>query len=100
MLYEYVLQEENVAILDISRILMIVMQSRFTETELAALAKQYRMAAGKTRAAAARELNVSRPCVFNAEEHADSSLGKLRIRIIEKYSGMKVVGPEYRLVKL
>ena len=76
------------------------MESRFTETQLAALAKKYRLAAGKTRAQAARELKVSRPSVFNAEECPDNSLGKLRIRIIEKYSGMKVSGPEYRLVKV
>ena len=44
-------------------------------------------------------MNVSRPSVFNVEERPDNSLGKLRIRIIDKYPGMKVVGPEYRLVK-
>ena len=76
------------------------METRFAETELAALAKKFRVAAGKNRAEAARELKVSRPSIFNAEEFPDNSLGKLRIRIIERYSGLKVVGPEYRLIKI
>jgi DNA-binding XRE family transcriptional regulator len=69
-----------------------------TEPELATLAKKFRVAAGKTRAQAARELGVSRPSVFNAEENPDASLFKLRKKIIEKYSSLKVEGPEYRLI--
>ena len=71
-----------------------------TEAELATWAKKFRKAAGKTRAAAARELGVSRPSIFEAEECPESSLFKLRKRIIEKYSTVKVKGPEYRLVML
>src|SRR4051794_27681590 len=37
------------------------------ESELGALAKKFRKAAGKTRAQVARELRVSEPCIFNAE---------------------------------
>ena len=76
-----------------------MIEKRYTEAELGALAKKFRIAAGKNRAEAARELGVSRPSIFEAEESPEASLSRLRIRIIEKYSGMKVVGPEYRLEK-
>ncbi len=68
------------------------------ETELAALAKKFRKAAGKTRAEVARELRVSEPCIFNAEEKPSASLFKVRKRMIERYSELKVEGPEYRLI--
>ncbi len=74
-------------------------ERKVAEADLAKLAKQFRVAAGKTRAAAARELGVSRPSIFNAEEKPEDSLFKLRKRIIEKYSDFRVIGPEYHLVK-
>jgi hypothetical protein len=71
----------------------------FSENDLASLAKKFRKASGKNRAQAARDLHVSRPSVFDAEESPGQSLFKLRKRIIEKYSDFKVAGPEFRLVK-
>ena len=65
----------------------------FEESDLAALAKKYREASGKSRAHAARELGVSRPTLFNAEERPTLSLTKVRIKIIETYSTRKVIGP-------
>ena len=70
-----------------------------TEKDLAALAMKYRVAAGKNRAAAARELGVARPSLIQAEDSPKKSLFKLRKRIIEKYSTYKVVGPVYWLEK-
>ena len=68
-----------------------------TEKDLMALAKKYRKATGKTRAAVARELGVARPTVVQAEENSEQSLTKLRIRIIEAYSQHKVTGPWFKL---
>lgn len=65
------------------------------ERELAGLAKKYREAAGKSRAEAARELKVARPTVVNAEEHPERSLTRVRIRLIEAYSPLKISGPHY-----
>lgn len=62
---------------------------------LAALAKRCREDAGKTRAQAARELNVSRPAIFHAEEAPDQGMTLLRRRIIEAYSNYTVDGPVY-----
>jgi DNA-binding XRE family transcriptional regulator len=68
-----------------------------SDRELAATAKKYRKAAGKTRAQAARELGVSQPSVFHAEESPSKSLFMLRKRLIEKYSPFRVKGPIYVL---
>ncbi len=68
-----------------------------TESELASFAKKFRLATGKSRAQAARELGVARPTVFQAEENPELSLFKLRKRIIERYSPFKVIGPVYLL---
>lgn len=68
-----------------------------SEAELATLAKKCREAAGKTRAQAARELKVSNPSIFQAEESPEKSLFKLRKRIIQKYSVLRVRGPVYLL---
>ena len=65
--------------------------------QLCAIAKRYRIAAGKSRAQAARELGVARPAIVYAEEAPEKSLFKLRKRIIEKYSPHKVVGPAFWL---
>ncbi len=67
------------------------------DTDLAATAKKYRIASGKSRAQAARELGVARPAIIYAEEAPEKSLFKLRKRIIEKYSPYRVVGPAYWL---
>ena len=69
----------------------------FTEKELAALAKKFRVAAGKNRSEAARELGVARPSLIHAEDYPEKTFVKLRCRMIEKYSSYKVVGPVYRL---
>ena len=69
------------------------------EEELAALAKKFRLATGKNRATIARELKVSRPSLIQAEDFPDKNLTKLRIRVIEKYSTFKVIGPRYWLDK-
>ena len=67
------------------------------EKDLAALAKRFRKQAGKTRAEAGRELDVSHVSIHRAEENPDISLFKLRVRMIEAYSPFKVVGPVFYL---
>jgi DNA-binding XRE family transcriptional regulator len=69
----------------------------FSESDLAALAKEFRLKTGKKKSEAAEELGVSRPTMQLAEETPGQSLTKLRIRIIEKYSPYKVLGPVYML---
>jgi len=68
-----------------------------TEKELATLAKKFREAAGKSRAEAGRELDVSHVSIHRAEENPEESLFKLRARMIEKYSPFEVVGPVFYL---
>jgi DNA-binding XRE family transcriptional regulator len=68
-----------------------------TEKDLTKLAKQFRELAHKSRAQAGRELGVSHVSIYRAEENPNESLTKLRIRIIEAYSTLKVVGPVFRL---
>jgi DNA-binding XRE family transcriptional regulator len=70
-----------------------------SETDLAALAKRFRKQAKKTRAKAAREMQVSQTSIFNAEESPEQSLLKMRIRMIEAYSPFNVVGPVFFLEK-
>ncbi len=65
--------------------------------DLAALAKRFRLAVGKSRAEAAREMNVSQTSIFHAEESPELSLLRLRIQMIEAYSPFRVVGPGFRL---
>ncbi len=72
-------------------------QDIVTETELAGLAKKFREQSGKTKIEAAAELGIGRPSVQLAEENPEQSLTKLRVRLIEKYSPYKVVGPLYVL---
>ena len=69
------------------------------ETELAALAKKFRKEAGKKRAQAARDMEVSQTSIFNAEESPEQGLTKLRKRMIETYSPFKVTGPVFFLDK-
>jgi DNA-binding XRE family transcriptional regulator len=67
------------------------------ERELAKLAKKFRIAAGKTRATAAREMGVKHPSIFHSEESPEKGYHALRRRMIEAYSTFRVVGPMYRL---
>jgi DNA-binding XRE family transcriptional regulator len=70
-----------------------------TEKDLAALAKRFRKKAGKTRAQAARDLEVSQTSIFNAEETPGQSLLKLRMRMVETYSPYQVVSGIFILKK-
>jgi len=72
-------------------------KSFFTEAELAALAKEFRERAGKSKSDVARELGVHRGTISRAEERPEQSLTSLRIRVIETYSGRKVGGPFFTL---
>ena len=67
------------------------------EDELAALARKYRIAAGKNRAEAARELGVARQSIIYAEDRPETSFTKLRSRLIETYSPYRVRGPVFCL---
>ena len=69
------------------------------EKDLAVLAKRFRKQAGKSRAEAGRELDVSHVSIHRAEENPEESLFKLRSRMIEAYSPLKVVGPVFFLQK-
>ncbi len=80
-----------------SHVPFMAKQRVVTESELAALARKFRLKAGKTKIEAAAEVGVGRPSVQLAEEYPEQSLAKLRIRLIEKYSPYKVVGPVYLL---
>ena len=70
-----------------------------TEGHLAAIAKRFREQAGKTRAQAARDMQVSQTSIFNAEESPEQSLLKLRMRLINAYSPYTVSGPFFVLAK-
>ena len=67
------------------------------EKDLARLAKRFREGAKKTRAQAAREMDVSQTSIFNAEENPEQSLVKLRVRMIEAYSPFRIEGPLFFL---
>jgi DNA-binding XRE family transcriptional regulator len=67
------------------------------ETDLASLARKFRIGAGKNRAEAARELGVARQSVIYAEDRPQTSFTKLRCRMIEAYSSFKVKGPVFLL---
>jgi DNA-binding XRE family transcriptional regulator len=70
-----------------------------SEAELASLARKYRIAAGRNRAEAARELGVARQSIIYAEDRPEKSFTKLRSRIIEAYSPYRVKGPVFLLEK-
>jgi DNA-binding XRE family transcriptional regulator len=72
-------------------------KTSLAEKDLVMLAKRFRKQTGKTRAQAAREMNVSQTSIFNAEEAPEQGLTKLRVRMIEAYSPFKVVGPVFHL---
>jgi DNA-binding XRE family transcriptional regulator len=67
------------------------------EAELAALARRYRIAAGRNRAETARELGVARQAIIYAEDQPAKSFTKLRCRMIEVYSPYRVRGPVFLL---
>lgn len=69
------------------------------EKKLAHLAKAARKKAKLSKAEIARQLGVTRGTIHQAEEYADMSLTKLRIKIIEKCSPAKLSGPFYRIEK-
>jgi len=80
---------------------MPIMQVRavLDQTQLAALAKRCRVVAGKSRAQAARDMGIKHPGIFHAEESPKRSLAKLRKRLIEAYSNLRVIGPIYVLTE-
>lgn len=67
------------------------------EQELSALAKQFRINSGMSKAELARKLKAARPSIQQAEENPEQSLTKLRIRIIETCSPYHVCGPAFWL---
>jgi DNA-binding XRE family transcriptional regulator len=71
----------------------------FSEAELAALAKTYRLASGENRAEAARKLGVARQAIIYAEDQPEKSFTKLRCRIIATYSPFKIIGPVFLMKK-
>jgi len=68
-----------------------------SEPELAVLARKCREAAGKTQVDAAQDMGTSRHTIYKAELVPDSSFTKVRCRMIETYSKMKVTGPFYQV---
>lgn len=69
------------------------------EEELAPLAKKLRLAAGITRAQAARDMGVKQPSIFHAEESPALPYTKLRRRMIETYSDCEIIGPVFLVRK-
>ena len=73
------------------------MKKLVKENELAKMAKAARKQAHLSKAEIARRLNVTRGTIHQAEEYADMSLTKLRIKMIEKCSMAKILGPFYQI---
>lgn len=65
------------------------------ERDLAATARDCRLKAGISKAEAARRLGVLRSTIHQAEEYPGMSLTKLRVRMIETFSRLRVHGPFY-----
>ena len=74
-------------------------KKRYSEVDLAALAKAFREKTGKSKAELARELGVTRASMQDAEEHPERSMTSLRRRIIEACSPFRVSGPGFWLEK-
>ena len=91
------MQEKSVAESDLFATIALMPKEFLTDKDLAALAKRLRTRAGKKRAAAARDMDVSQTSIFNAEESPERGLSKLRAKMIETYSPFQVVGPVYFL---
>lgn len=75
------------------------MKMTLEESELATFARQSRIASGKNRAEAARDLKVTPQAVMYAEDCPEKSFTKLRRRMIEVYSPYRVAGPVFLLSK-
>ena len=73
------------------------LKQMLTEKDLAALAKNFRKKAGKSRAEAGRDMGVSHVSIHRAEENPEESLLRLRSKMIEAYSPFRVVGPVFYL---
>ena len=69
------------------------------ERDLAALAKKFRLASGKTKVEVAKKMGIKPPSVHHAEESPHLSFTKLRRRMIETYSEFNVSGPLFKLEK-
>jgi len=67
------------------------------EQELTKLAKAARKQAHLTKAELGRQLHVTRGTIHQAEEYANMSLTKLRIKMIETCTSAKVSGPFYQI---
>jgi DNA-binding XRE family transcriptional regulator len=85
--------------LTFGQLLDMARKSFYAESELGALAKDFRTQAGRSKAEVGRQLEVSRPSMQDAEERPERSLTRLRQRIIEACSPYRVEGPFYRLVR-
>ena len=68
-----------------------------SESELASLAKRYRLRSKRKRAHAARDMGVSQTSIFHAEESPHLSLSQLRMRMLEAYSPYDVAGTYFLL---
>lgn len=69
------------------------------EEGLSQLAKKAREDKGLTQALAAKILNVQQPTLAQAENNPKRKLTKLRIRIIQEFTGYKVEGPFFMVIK-
>jgi DNA-binding XRE family transcriptional regulator len=69
----------------------------FSETDLAALARELREKSGKRKIDLARELGLGKATIQKAEEYPQMSLTKVRRRIIEACSSFEVFGPVFIL---
>jgi len=74
-------------------------QKKYSEAELALLAKFFREKSGKKKAQLARALDVTRATMQDVEGRPEKNLTKLRCRIIEHCSAFRVAGPAYWLEK-
>lgn len=79
---------------------MIKKKETVFESDLAATAKECRIKAGISKAEAARRLGVLRSTIQQAEEYPAMSLTKLRVRMIETFSILRVNGPFFILSEL
>lgn len=76
---------------------MMTEKDLLEEKQLTFLAKKYRLESGIRRAQAARDMGVKQTSIFHAEESPHLGYTKLRMRMIETYSKLEVVGPVFFL---
>jgi DNA-binding XRE family transcriptional regulator len=75
-----------------------VQQKRFVkEHELAELAKAARKKTGLSKAELGRQLGVTRGTIHQAEEYADMSLTRIRLKMIEECTPATISGPFYQI---